>query len=185
MLNGANSRMLARITGQSPHEEASEKTRTFDVVKWIRVRRLQWVGHIARMSQDRLVQQALHHIAEHRSEGDLLMDIPRSWAWTDLIQFAADRDRWRRFVRRFKDGPELEVKINGPLPRRKLPRRQPQLRPTPPPPHRTSSPRARAKKYIARDEHEAFFRPKLKTTSANVHGDETSAHVRVSCGLNI
>ena len=46
MLNGANSRLITRITGKSIREEASRRTRTFDVVAWIRSRRLQWVGHI-------------------------------------------------------------------------------------------------------------------------------------------
>ena len=58
MLNGANSRMVARITGRSAREEASRRTRTFDVVTWIRARRLQWVGHILRMDPTRLVHQA-------------------------------------------------------------------------------------------------------------------------------
>ena len=40
LLNGANSRMLSHITGKSAHEEASSKTRTFDVIVSIRARRL-------------------------------------------------------------------------------------------------------------------------------------------------
>ena len=52
MLNGANSRMVSRITGKSAHEEASKRTLTFDVVASIRARRLQWVGHILRTKSD-------------------------------------------------------------------------------------------------------------------------------------
>ena len=63
MINGANSRMVSTITGRTAHEEVDPKTRTFDVVKCIRTRRLRWVGHIARMNGDRLVQKALMHIA--------------------------------------------------------------------------------------------------------------------------
>ena len=49
-LNGANSKMVSTITGRTVHEEASTG-KTFDVVMWIRARRLQWllqfvVGHI-------------------------------------------------------------------------------------------------------------------------------------------
>ena len=39
-LNGANSQMVSTITGKSPHEEASKDTRTFDLLRWIRARRL-------------------------------------------------------------------------------------------------------------------------------------------------
>ena len=40
-LNGANSQMLSIITSKTPHEEASKDTRTFDLLRWIRARRLQ------------------------------------------------------------------------------------------------------------------------------------------------
>ena len=39
-LNGANSKMVIIITGKTVHEEASTD-KTFDVVVWIRARRLQ------------------------------------------------------------------------------------------------------------------------------------------------
>ena len=45
-LNGWNSRCVSRITGQTSHEEASEKTRTIDIVAVIRCRRREWLGHI-------------------------------------------------------------------------------------------------------------------------------------------
>ena len=38
-INGANSRCLSRITGRSPHVEASARTRTYDLVHDIRKRR--------------------------------------------------------------------------------------------------------------------------------------------------
>ena len=41
MLNGANSRLLHRITGKTIKEEATQGTRTFDLVRWIRARRAQ------------------------------------------------------------------------------------------------------------------------------------------------
>ena len=39
-LNGANSSMVSKITGRTIREEASEGN-TFDLVRWIRVRKLQ------------------------------------------------------------------------------------------------------------------------------------------------
>ena len=39
-LNGANSQMMSVISGKTPHQEASPKWRSFDIVRWIRARRL-------------------------------------------------------------------------------------------------------------------------------------------------
>ena len=55
MFNGANSKMVVRITNRPIQEEASVITRTFDIVRWIRARGLQWVDHILRMDPERLV----------------------------------------------------------------------------------------------------------------------------------
>ena len=57
-LNGANSNMVSIITGRSIREEATEG-RTFDLLKWIRARKLQWLGHILRMGTERKVKQAI------------------------------------------------------------------------------------------------------------------------------
>ena len=38
MLNGANARLLSRFTGKDAHAEASARTRTYDLVKAIKVR---------------------------------------------------------------------------------------------------------------------------------------------------
>ena len=74
IINGANASMLAHITGRSRHEEASPTKTTFNLVKWIRARRLKWVGHILRADDDRLIKKALFHIFEHPQAGDILMD---------------------------------------------------------------------------------------------------------------
>ena len=42
---------MSRITGQTSHEEASEKTRTIDIVAVIRCRRREWLGHIRGWTQ--------------------------------------------------------------------------------------------------------------------------------------
>ena len=65
MLNGTNSKMVSRITDRPIREEASTSSKTFDVVKWIRVRRLQWVGHILRFQtedEERLNYKAVEYI---------------------------------------------------------------------------------------------------------------------------
>ena len=57
MINGANSLMVARITNKTPHEKTRPATRSFDVIQWIRARRLQWVDHILRMTPSRMVHK--------------------------------------------------------------------------------------------------------------------------------
>ena len=54
MLNGVNSRLLHRITGKPIREEASEGTRSFNLLRWIRARRAQWLGHILGMDPCRM-----------------------------------------------------------------------------------------------------------------------------------
>ena len=102
MLNGANSRMMAHITGRSVREEASPSSRTFDVLTWIRARRLQWVGHILRLKgtdEDRLIHKALQWMYENRKDGDLLLDVSKHKDWKHLKKLAANRKYWRRIVR--------------------------------------------------------------------------------------
>ena len=48
-INGANAYMLSHITGKEKKDEATTTTTTFDIIAWIRVRRLRWVGHILRL----------------------------------------------------------------------------------------------------------------------------------------
>ena len=110
-LNGANSLMLSVITGQSPHTEASADTRTFDLLRWIRARRLQWLGHILRMEKKRMLKQAVYEIFRAPSQGDLLMDAPSASSWRELTQFAADRDFWRARVRRLRQQPVVKVTL--------------------------------------------------------------------------
>ena len=51
-LNGANAYMLSHVTGKTKHEEAKPETTTFNIVAWIRARRLKWVGHILRLKDE-------------------------------------------------------------------------------------------------------------------------------------
>ena len=107
ILNGANSRMMARITGKSIKDEASSSTRTFDIIRWIRARRLQWVGHILRAENRRRVERpaeeprliyrviyrAIEFMYDHNKEGDLLQDVPEHSNWDDLSKQAEDKSR--------------------------------------------------------------------------------------------
>ena len=99
IINGANAYMLSHITGRTKHEEASSATTTFNLIWWIRARRLKWLGHILRLKRDRngkerLIKQAVRHIHESRREGDLLMDV-EGLSWTDTVTAAEDRVGWR------------------------------------------------------------------------------------------
>ena len=62
MLNGACSRMVARIIGRTVHEEASSKTKSFDLLAKIRARRLKCMGHILRMDPDNMVYKVIQHL---------------------------------------------------------------------------------------------------------------------------
>ena len=57
-LNGANASMVSKITGRDIRDEVTDG-KSFDLVKWIRVRKLQWLGHILRMGTDRKIKQAV------------------------------------------------------------------------------------------------------------------------------
>ena len=78
-LNGANSRMLSVITDKTQKEEASDGSRTFDLLMWIRARRIQWLDPILRMDDGRLIKRAVKVMYEASQEGDLLM-----YSWMHL-----------------------------------------------------------------------------------------------------
>ena len=64
-LNGANVTMVSVITGRTVREEVTEGKK-FDLVKWIRARKLQWLGHILRMNKERMSHSkcSRHHNQE-------------------------------------------------------------------------------------------------------------------------
>ena len=102
ILNGANGSMMSHITGKSIKDESSKKTRTFNLIKWIRARRLKWLGHILRLPEERFISKATRTIYDHRQIGDLLMDAPDTTNWDELRKYAANREQWRVRVRRLK-----------------------------------------------------------------------------------
>ena len=112
-INGANASMMSVITGKTQHQEATTKWQTFDLVKWIRARRLQWLGHILRMGKDRQLKQAIFEMFKRRREGDMLMDAPQTESWWDLCSYAIDRKYWKARVRAMKQ-PRVGIEIKGP-----------------------------------------------------------------------
>jgi ribonuclease HI/exonuclease III len=80
-LNGFNSRCVSVITGQTARQEASEKTRTIDIVGVLRYRRRQYLGHILRSDPASLLRQDVLQYAELvrtgalDGAGGILMDV--------------------------------------------------------------------------------------------------------------
>ena len=105
--------MLAIITGKTVHQEASKECQTFDLVKWVRARRLQWLGHILRMGTDRLLKRAIFEMYKSPEDGDLLMDAPPHSSWRELCAYACtdDREYWRARVRAMKQ-PRVSVSVS-------------------------------------------------------------------------
>ena len=107
ILNGANSKMVAAITKKTIKEEATEETRTYDLVASIRANRLRWLGNILRMDDERLLKKAAQQMFGQRKEGDLLMDAPAANTWQELCKMASDEKEWGAKVRAIKDTVRL------------------------------------------------------------------------------
>ena len=104
--------MLSVITGKTQHQESSKKWQTFDLVKWVRARWLQWLGHILRMGKERMVKQAIYVMFKKRTEGDMLMDAPKHNSWRELCTYACDKDYCRARVRGLKQ-PRVSVETGS------------------------------------------------------------------------
>ena len=77
-LNGANSQMLSRITGQTVRQEARSCTTSYNILKHIRVMRLNYLGLILRGNPNSLTFDAVHQQFQMGTPGNLLMDTPHT-----------------------------------------------------------------------------------------------------------
>ena len=119
-INGTNAYMLSHITGKSKHVEATTSTTTFDILAWIRARRLRWVGHIMRMQlnsngEPRQIKETLRVIFDNQQEGDILMDVSDT-SWDELQASADNRGAWRAKVKLIKDAARATTKPRKTLP---------------------------------------------------------------------
>ena len=94
-LNGANSKMLARIMGTSVRDEARSTTAHFDLVKDVRARRLKWAGGILRMDANRLLHKAIEAQLDMNVQGGLLMDAPSGMSLIELKELVKDKSLWK------------------------------------------------------------------------------------------
>ena len=67
------------------------------------------MGHILRLGPERKIKQAVYEMFKHRSEGDLLMDVPQHRSWNHLCTQACDRETWRVRVCALKQMPIVSV----------------------------------------------------------------------------
>jgi len=111
VLNGSNASMVSVISGKSIREESTDG-KLFDLVKWIRARRLQWLGHILRMTQEQKIKQAIYVMFKSPQPGDILMDAPQTRSWRELCTYACDRDYWRARVRALRQ-PRVVVQLGS------------------------------------------------------------------------
>ena len=112
-VNGANSKMVAAITGRPIRDEAKKDGKTYDAVAGIRATRLKWLGCILRMDEGRMVHRTAKRLYGKRRDGDILMDAPSTSSWEELVEKAKDEKGWRENVRRIKDTVEIKAKGGG------------------------------------------------------------------------
>ena len=100
-MNGANSRLLARITQRSVHQEA--RSPTFDIVQWAKWKRARWLGHIMREPELSLVREAVFEEAERGRSGTLLDDAPPFRSRQHLRALASKEDNtWEEWCKGLK-----------------------------------------------------------------------------------
>ena len=98
-LNGANSLMLSRVTGNPVRQEARAATTSHDLLRHVRVMRLKWLAKILRGDQTSLVFCAAYTQYQMGSPVNLFMDAPQHNSFEDLVAKAADKAAWDEHVR--------------------------------------------------------------------------------------
>ena len=97
-INGANSRMLARVTGNDVRQEARACTTSYDVIKHIRVMRLKLLQQILCGDQSRMVFKAVEMQSNLNMEGSILMDAPNHVNLQELVSMTKDKSFWREHI---------------------------------------------------------------------------------------
>ena len=60
--------------------------------------------------EERILQRAVKEVYENRSEGDILMDAPKTDSWREMKLWATDRDKWRSRVQSVRWGSGVQIK---------------------------------------------------------------------------
>ena len=89
---GKHVHVIAHNREDKKKEETTLATTTFNILAWIRARRLKWVGQILRLKdKDKsLIKETLKVIHGHRQAGDILMDTADDLSWEKLQKMTAD-----------------------------------------------------------------------------------------------
>ena len=111
-------RVLRRVFGPKRDEVTgewrkllNEELRDFyslpNIVRVVKSRRMKWIGHVARMGEERSVHRVLVGKPEgkrplgrprHRWEDNIKMNLREVERGGDWMEFTQDRDRWRALV---------------------------------------------------------------------------------------
>ena len=86
---------------------------SYDLVGAVRARRMQYVGHILRLEDGRMLRRALEEEWSRQSDGcrGLLYDTPVVDTFNELVLIASDRDLWRGLVEKiYKKKPKRKKK---------------------------------------------------------------------------
>ena len=76
---------MSRITGRTAHQEASRRTQTYDILTAIKARKVQWLGHVLRLPDARLVKHAVRVQFENGMLNNLLQDAPITETFEELV----------------------------------------------------------------------------------------------------
>jgi len=92
------------------NQELEELSKGENIVKWIKVQRISWLGHLERMEEDRMPKKIFTQILEGtrrkgrprkrwREEVERNLQVMGVRRWRELV---TDRDKWRGIVRQAK-----------------------------------------------------------------------------------
>ena len=89
-INGTNSSMLVRFTGQTQRQEVCRATTSYDLVRHIRVMRFKWLGFIMRQVDVRLIRLTVDVQTSMNLQGNILMDSPKHNNLNELTTMTKD-----------------------------------------------------------------------------------------------